>query len=534
MNKNITLTLNTSCEADYAQIDEWVAYNGWRSTKGIGVVSLMIYISKLKSGSKVYVQDLDYYGRFIVDYIILRKWVYFNQEDLSKVDNGGYSTLINQNGAWYNITLRINGKTIKIVDLSKKVPLSIEEMAVSYRADQVGVEGLEREAMIMYDVLNQHLELGYTSLTLSSDALNDYKKMIGYTRFKELYPVLDDNIDEEIRKSYGGAFTYKHKDESGPGFSIDINSMYSYILNTFPLPYGEPKVLTGDDIREIPLNRAAQFFKVKIVAVIKEGGLPAIRNNVFVNEEEQGWLEYIDETRVITMYDKLILEANYNIKEYKVIEQYVFKQTQGSFSGYINKHFNNKKKAKEENNKGLYTISKLLLNSLYGKFGQASTSVITRPVLNGGKVEYISQSTEKTSTVYVPLASYVTSIGRWLITSAALLNYDRLLYIDTDSIHLEGSIEDLVTGAFIKLDDEELGCYDIEYTFNEAKYLKQKFYALKGDDDVKIAAAGLLRSAKSDIIYEQFNSDLVVHEGLKRIDTVPGGAKITLYDFSLN
>jgi hypothetical protein len=116
-----------------------------------------------------------------------------------------------------------------------------------------------------------------------------------------------------------------------------------------------------------------------------------------------------------------------------------------------------------------------MLNSLYGKF--ASSPNIT------GKVPYLKEDgscgfrmgeEEFKDPVYTPMGVFITSWARWTTITTAQKCFDRILYCDTDSIHLVGAeipeaIADIV-------DPDKLGYWKHEGTFTRAKFIRQKTY----------------------------------------------------------
>lgn len=82
---------------------------------------------------------------------------------------------------------------------------------------------------------------GLTKMTSASNALADYKKIIGNNRFNHFYPELEFKIDEDIRSGYRGGFTYcnpKYKEKIvGKGIVLDVNSLYPSILYNEVMPY---------------------------------------------------------------------------------------------------------------------------------------------------------------------------------------------------------------------------------------------------------------------------------------------------------
>ena len=94
---------------------------------------------------------------------------------------------------------------------------------------------------------------GIEGETAASCALKRFKATVG--DFNKLFPKLDLNIDAFIRKAYKGGFTwcnprFQNRILDKKGIVLDINSMYPYVMESKPLPYGEPEYFTGD-----PANR---------------------------------------------------------------------------------------------------------------------------------------------------------------------------------------------------------------------------------------------------------------------------------------
>jgi hypothetical protein len=76
--------------------------------------------------------------------------------------------------------------------------------------------------------------------------------------------------------------------------------------------------------------------------------------------------------------------------------------------------------------------------------------------------------------VYTPMGIFITSWARYTTITTAQKCYDRIIYCDTDSIHLTGTempeaIQDII-------DDNKLGYWAHESTYKKAKYIRQKTY----------------------------------------------------------
>lgn len=79
-----------------------------------------------------------------------------------------------------------------------------------------------------------------TKMTAGSNALSDYKLTISKSRWEHLFPKLDKNLDEELRKSYRGGFTFLSPDYKEVNVenvvNLDVNSLYPSQMFTQKMP----------------------------------------------------------------------------------------------------------------------------------------------------------------------------------------------------------------------------------------------------------------------------------------------------------
>ena len=440
---------------------------------GDNIDSLLKAMLKLPHGSKVFINNLDKKGKYLCD--------------TANKYNIKTNTTINKDNLWFMIIL--NNK-IKVIDANKKIPVDTEQLSNTYDIPYDGT--IISEMGIWNKSLSIHYDRGMTANTISGDAMLNYKQTIGEKQFKTLFPKLSPELDKQIRRSYLGAWCYKNKDKSGKGLVLDIVSMYSYIMRNFSLPYGKPIIFEGDRIRILPKTKC-QFFEIRLTGRLRRNNVPCFRSNELDNQELA--TEIVDETRVVTLYDLELIQQQYHIYEITFIKQYVFNGSTEMFSSYIDNHFEVKNTSKD---KGEIFIAKRMLNGLYGKFGQFIDGFNTQ-YIDGKK---ITEKRGECQYVYVPLASYVTSIGRWLIINAAQQNYDIFLYSDTDSLHIEGTLSDMKNITI----GTALGEFKVENEFNEAKYKSQKYYGLKLiDGSEKLVLAGVTDEEKEALDYNNFD-----------------------------
>lgn len=511
-----------------AQITSWAIRNIDESgyTVGEGIDSYFEALFELPTASKVWVNELNFKGRFMTYRLEELGYEFIERNRLNSTSVlGNYlNCLIDASGSWFNINIKKGNKRITIVDASKKIPLKTNEVAIAYGVEFTGNK-VKDTVNVWLTAISKHISEGLIANTISADAISKYKEIVGLKKFNLNFPQLDKKIDLALRNSYHGAFNFTKEKESSEGIVLDIVSMYPYIMSSFPLPCGNVRILEGNRIKVMDPERYAQFFEVSVVAVLKPEHIPSAIKPVILSNDR--FYEVLNGQRLtMTYYDLELLKSQYDIDTLTIHKQYVFNASKTLFKDYIEKFYKIKKNAKDG---GSRQVAKLMLNSLYGKFGQNLLGLSKLPTSEG----YRNTRNGSPSTLYVPMAAYITSIGRYLIINAAQLNYENFNYSDTDSLHLSCTLEEVVKGDFIRIGDN-LGDYNIEYVFKRAKYLKTKVYYLDGYDGTnKITIAGLRKESKDDISYRSFNIGLVIHNGSCRTTPIKGGCEKRFGDFKL-
>ena len=153
-----------------------------------------------------------------------------------------------------------------------------------------------------------------------------------------------------------------------------------------------------------------------------------------------------------------------------------FRGTNNLFKNYIDFW----SKIKQENEGALRSFAKLMQNGLYGKFGMAGASEITNFQNNDGvfTIEHTHEMVTS-NTVYLPMATFITSWAKQYLVQAINANYERFMYCDTDSLHLYGTL-DQVRG--VEIGKKIYGLWDNEMCFEDFKYLGSKRYAEKNSE----------------------------------------------------
>ena len=107
---------------------------------------------------------------------------------------------------------------------------------------------------------------------------------------------------------------------------------------------------------------------------------------------------------------KLFLE-HYNVYDLTYVNGWKFRSISGLFCEYIDKWTKIKIESKANGNSGMYTLAKLMLNSLYGKFALCPDVRSKYPILDeNGIVHYKLYEKEVRDGIYLPVRSIYYSL----------------------------------------------------------------------------------------------------------------------------
>ena len=528
----------------------------------------------------IYFHNLKFDGEFILNWLFRNDFEYV--KDRKELHKNTFTTLIDRNKTFYSMEICFKGngrkkESVVFYDSLKILPFSVSAIAKGFNLpiqkleidyDKPRPEGytltpqelsyIENDVKIIASALKILFDKGLSSMTAGSNALHNFKTTIEAKRFNDYFPILDS--DGFIRKSYKGGFTYVQKgiagETIGEGIVLDVNSLYPYVMYSQPLPYGEPKYYSGnytpDELYPLYVQKLRCQFE------LKPGYVPSIqlKNNPRFSENE--YLENsgdIEEIITLTNIDLELMKDHYNLYNVEYIEGYKFRATTGIFETFIDYWSSEKIKAKEQGNHAIYTLSKLMLNSLYGKFATNPESQSAFPYLdNEGIVRYALHDKETRKPVYIPVGTFITSYARAKTIRSAQLNYKRFLYADTDSLHLRGT----ENPEGLEIDSLKMGAWKKEFIFYHAKYLRQKCYIEYGREPgessnyYKVTVAGMPSSIHPYINFDSFNFNTkflertspeqkndsetiyITHEDSKiKPLHVPGGIVLVPVDFTI-
>jgi len=336
------------------------------------------------------------------------------------------------------------------------------------------------------------------------------------------------NVESDIRSAYFGGNVNVLINKMDNGYYYDMNSQYPYaMLNDMPI--GNPIFSTDND-----LNNYFGFVYGEITAPEYE------RLRVPYIQMRDGTSDNIDCPRgtfsrmIFSEEIKEALKDGYSIN---IKYGYKFERGKDLFKDYVTTIYNIKKNTIDPVEKAL---SKLLLNSLYGKFGmkdiisnmkivnQNESKKITNNYnyslfadLGNGKhlIKYstkihdslrklVKDSNDSNKDISLKSISRSRGVPSAVHISAAISAYARIainkyknipgnpcIMSDTDSVVLPYKLPDICIG-------KDLGQMKLEHQILEGIFIRKKLYALKTLDNKEIIKSSGVKN--TSLNYEKF------------------------------
>lgn len=477
-------------------------------------------------GSTYYFHNLKFDGEFIFVWLFEHDFLHTQAVKLTKANT--FNTLISSQGQFYSIKICFNGlvkpETVTIIDSLKILPFSVEDVAegfnlpiskgtidydkhrdIGHILSENEVNYLKCDVEIMARALHILFKQGLTKMTQGSNALADYKKIIGAKRFARNFPI--PQYDFDIRQSYKGGFTYCNPKfigkDIGEGIVLDVNSLYPWAMYYCNLPYGEGIFFEGEYKNDNLYDLYVQMFTCQFE--LKEGMLPTLQLKHtlrFVPTEYVTSSEGEDITLCLTSVDLKLFMDHYNVYNIQYHSGWKFKSVNTLFKDYIDKWMQIKIESTQNGNKAMRTLAKLMLNALYGKFGLNPNVQSKYPWYNDGEIKYTNGPMDTRNPIYIPVATFITAWARWKTITSAQSVYERFVYADTDSLHLIGT--EIPDG--LDVDPVKLGAWKHESTFTRARFIRAKTYIEEINGELKITCAGMPSKCYENVTWDNFHA----------------------------
>jgi hypothetical protein len=349
---------------------------------------------------------------------------------------------------------------------------------------------------------------------------------------ENLIPQLFGKIADDIRKGYTGGSCDMFIPKSKSGIKIkcyDVNSLYPYIMQSKLMPVGFPTFFKGN-IRKIDPN-AFGFFFVKVIAPdnIKH---PIIQTHIDTNDGKRTispigtW-----EDMIFSVEMDNAMKVGYH---FEILWGYTFEKDY-VFTEYVD--FLYSLRLNYPPSDPMNFIAKILLNSLYGRFGMddnfKEVNVIhkdyytdfhnkfSNDILKVTEiddyflVEFKLNKDDNGNTTHntdVAIAASITAYARVHMSQFKNNPKINLYYTDTDSIYTDSDIDE----SFI--DSKVLGKLKLENICNKAIFLSPKVYCLETiDGKVVYKIKGLKHEV--ELTMNDFKKLLIKNSLIEKIQT---------------
>lgn len=361
-------------------------------------------------------------------------------------------------GIGVNVKLKNKKGTIRLRDSARLLPQKLAKLSETFGVKQPKLnidvlpeelfkqnpvkfwQYLEHDCKALREVLVRFHELinkkickiKELPMTAASLALKVYRT--GFMD-REIMTPLNDKQKLFERRSYTGGRTQaiQHGIFSHV-YGYDVNSMYPAVMkdNFYPKSYAGYWTFQYEGMG---------IYEVRFRQTNKDV-LPVLRN------EANQKFQYEGEGVYCHVELELLKEIGGN---FEVIKGYRFIKWDRIFNSYVTTLYEIRKKAKEYGHEALEQIVKLLMNSLYGKFGQkpegeklifATFKNIRKMEKEGRKIQRYEngdcwgiKEVSKNEHEFVAVASYVTSYARCHLYRLLYTVGMDAVYCDTDSVY---------------------------------------------------------------------------------------------------
>ena len=440
------------------------------------------------------------------------------------------------NGCRFIIKLKNknNGKIIEFLDTMNYVPSSLKEIGKSIGLEKTEIDFLtcndytlseycknDTEIICLFiQKLLQFLEeydLSRLKPTVSSLSMNIFRHKF-YSKKKN--PIFihgwNDTIEIE-RLSYRGGISdcFKiGKNIKEPLYKLDINSMYPYVMQINELP---TKLLCYRDFNKLKENKLKELFYKYI-----DQKLIIARCKIYLPKEYAYILvktKINNQSKSMFLYGTFITtlttpELNFVIKYGKILEilNIAIYEKNIIFKEFVNFFYTKRMEYDKDGNKTFKLFCKIILNSLYGKFGQTQTSYNISDnknydfsssyiidVLNddkylkmnlGNKSFEVLEEGKNSFDSFVAISSFVTAYARmYLIDMILQAKRKNVYYVDTDCLIVNQEGYDLLMPL---INPTELGKLKLEEISMDTTIYRPKYYVFNNKEKCK----GIKKTAK--------------------------------------
>ena len=485
--KNCFSTLDIETAPDGSVLDIAI-FNGEKVTYFTGWREFFIYLQAVVSDDKRYRKFLAHSGGGF-DYVSMIEFLLNNKKDFRftfEVILSGSDIVL--------IELFIGDKKVQFIDTYKTLPASLANLSElfnvttkkqkieksnykdmrKFKTDDPDLyyKYLGDDVISLFEIaiaFEKILDIEFFPVTAASLALYLFRRKFQTINLFKVKP----EIDEFISNAYAGGRVECFEAGEFKDIKVyDVNSLYPSVMLTNEYPIGTPVKVSTFKSGKIGVYHI-RFFQ-------KDRTKPAV---LWVKTKDSGLTFTYDGEGYF--FNPEIEEALRQGVEIEILEGYVWLRSANLFKDFVEYYY--KLRLKNKNNAIGYCC-KIILNSLYGKFGQKENKSVLRRILDHDELmkliknkNYEVKVYKATAALYeitynrpidhrlIQLAAYTTSLARIRLYQALS---DDVIYCDTDSVHIKD-------GNFRGRISDKIGDWKLENS-GEGIYIGRKQYWLNG------------------------------------------------------
>ena len=347
----------------------------------------------------------------------------------------------------------------------------------------------EQDCRTLYQILSVFHEQVFTYFevdflkfsTLSSLSLGIYRTH--FLLSNQQIPLIGGDMFKDLHYGYTGGSVDVYSPYGENVYRYDVNSLYPDVMLNNLMPVGLPVYFEGN----ISLLETRPFgiFKVKVKCL--EGMNKPVLQHRIIAEYGARTISPIGFWEGTYFSEEIFnsVQLGYQVQ---IVRGYIFRSSY-LFKDYVSFLFDLKMSSSKHD--VLFTISKLLLNSLYGRFGMdplkevhsvvgseksvqiCSDYEVTNIIPLSSEKELISYRREfkegSVPNISIPISLAVTAYARIAMTNYKSWSGSSVLYTDTDSVDLSNNLSLNKIGR-------SLGLMKLEEFFDSAVFLAPKVY----------------------------------------------------------
>lgn len=367
-----------------------------------------------------------------------------------------------------------------------------------------------KDTRIIIDILLKIIEKSdkdfFNAVSMASYSMRKMMKY-GWPRktkpmmeYRKMYPEMSEDSDEAkfLRQSVGGGICYpnkrwQYKVVNKKVLHIDAHQMHPSQCYTKLFPYGKGQYFKG----VAPLGKISccririTYDDVKLHSIIK-----LIPFDFCTDHEIVVW-----------NFEIPTMKKTYVNLKIEYIDGYAYDMRPLPWRRYYYDNYKKRLEARAKNDNFNVLYYKLLNNSSYGKLLEKPhldmfMNIINEEGIIDSEIIAKENANESARYTYLPVGSCIPAYSRVeLIEKALLFGYEKVLYLDTDSIFVlyDEETDQIWRDKFNHAD--MLGCWALEEIIDRSQFTAPKRYKTEKDGISTIKAGG--------INFEKYKSDKV-------------------------